>query len=375
MKIGIIGNYGATNVGDDAILTAILKSLSGHDITVFSADPHKTKDQYGVKAENLFPLGIRSAFKNGFSKSVHALKKLDIVILGGGGLFQDNYLYACLLWTWQVLWVKAHKKPLFIYATGVGPVRSWLGRKLTGWAHNQADIISVRDKYSAEELIDMGVAESKIHITADAAFIYQKQEIGRERTKNTIIISLRPWLGLNSKIVAVFTEFLLKLKQEKDYNFVFTSMQEIKEADQKVIQPILKKVGGELYIPNHFADLLQIMQTAEFAIGMRYHFLIAAILTQTPVIPITYAPKTEELFSGTPLESYVIPVDEITVDSIMDQLKRLSYEYNNVKIFERARSAELSELAKGNFRLFEQFEKSLTVKKITAKVPQQIHKI
>jgi len=353
----------------------MLKSFAGNKITVFSANPAKTHDQFGVDSEALFPLGIRSSFKNCFRKSLKKLKEVDIVVLGGGGLFQDSYIYACFIWAWQVFWVKHLKKPLFIYATGIGPVHSWLGRKLTAWAHNKADFITVRDKYSADELKAMGVNPDKIHITADPTFIYKKQETYRERTKNKIIVSLRPWLKSNSRIIHVFTSFLEQLKAERNAEIVFTSMQEIKEADQKVITPILRKVGGELYIPNNFTDLLQIMQTAEFAIGMRYHFLIAALLTQTPVIPVTYAPKTEELFSGTPLETYVVPVDEISAEELMNKLKRLSYEYNNVKVFERVRSIELAELAKKNTELYDAFEKSLTVKKIDAKVPQQIHKI
>ena len=101
MKLGLIGNYGATNVGDDAILASILKSHASHEWTVFSADPDDTHSRFKVKSAPLFPLGIRSLFKFGFRKSIRALKSVEAVVLGGGGLFQDNHVFACFLWAWE----------------------------------------------------------------------------------------------------------------------------------------------------------------------------------------------------------------------------------------------------------------------------------
>lgn len=360
MKIGIIGNYGATNIGDDAILTAILKSFSEHEITVFSANPGKTTNEYGVDAVHLFPLGIRSSIKQGFRRSAKALKDVDVVILGGGGLFQDDYLYACMLWAWQVFWVKHMKKPLFIYGTGVGPLKTWLGKKLTKWAYKQADVITVRDNYSRDLLYKIGILEHNICSTSDPAFVYKTPETIKDRTKNLFIISLRPWLKYNSKIISSFTSFLEQLKTEKDAEFIFTCMQQIKEHDHRVIDHVLKKVGGELYIPKHFSDLIQVMQTAEFAIGMRYHFLIAALLTQTPVLPISYSPKIDELFKRNPLEPYLIPIKNLSADNLKQHLKRLSVDYNNVKVHEKFRTNQLRELAQKNVDLFNEFTKPLT---------------
>ncbi|MBU0577550.1 polysaccharide pyruvyl transferase family protein [Patescibacteria group bacterium] len=370
MEIGVIGNYGATNIGDDAILAAILKNLSGHKITVFSSDPQGTNRQFGVKSVPLFPLGIRSCFKYGFHNSIKALKDVDVVIFGGGGLFQDNYLYACFLWAWQIFWVRFLNKPLFIYGTGVGPLKSWLGKRLTKWAYSQADFITVRDHFSYDllkKILSFRVSPAKrdesrneqnICTTADPAFVYRTPEIIKDRTKNLFIISLRPWLQYNSKIISVFTSFLEKLKAEKNADFIFTCMQQIKEHDHRIIDPVLKKVGGELYIPKHFSDLLQVMQAAEFAIGMRYHFLIAALLTKTPVIPISYSPKVDELFKKTSLEPYLIPVRELSVENLEQHLKRLSVDYNNVKIFEKTRLRQLQEAAQKNVDLFDEFIKS-----------------
>jgi len=362
MKIGIIGNYGATNVGDDAILTAMIRILSGYEVTVFSSDPKKTSAEYKVNSAALFPLGFRSFFRYGFRKSIKALKKMDMVILGGGGLFHDNYLYACFLWAWQVFWVTWFKKPLIIYGTGVGPLKTFIGKKLTKWAYEQADLIAVRDGYSRELLHKIGVSEQNIYTTSDPVFVFDSPDTAKDRTKNLFVISIRPWLDHGERIISSFVPFLKKLRSEKNAEFIFVCMQQIREHDHKVIDPIMKEVGGELFIPKHFSDLIEMMRTAEFAIGMRYHFLMSAIITGTPVIPVSYSPKVDELFADTPLASYVIPVGELSADVLENRLKRLSVDYNNVKIYERTRRNHLNELAKENAGMLDDFIKTFDQK-------------
>ena len=356
MKIAVIGNYGATNIGDDAILTALLRQLEGHKVTVFSAYPEMTKPLFGTKAAPLFPLGFRSLYRNGFRRPYRALKKSDVVILGGGGLFQDSYLYACFLWAWQVFWVRLLKKPLFICATGVGPLNTRIGRWLTRWAYNQASVITVRDQYSADVLKKIGLKRD-VHITADPVFLFKKPDFAKSRIKGTYIISLRPWLRYNQKILSVFGAFLQELKENKGAEFIFVSMQQIKERDMRMIEPLVSRLGGELYLPNHFADLLQIMETAEFAIGMRFHFMIAAILTQTPLLPVSYAPKTEEVFEDSELRDYVSQAKSLSVEKLRNDLKRLSFSYNNAIVYEKTLLKRCVERAEEGAGLLKEFLK------------------
>lgn len=359
MKIAIIGNYGATNIGDDAILKALLEQLEGHKVTVFSAYPEMTRTLFGIRAVSLFPLGFRSFWRNDIKASFQSLKECDTVILGGGGLFQDSYLYACFLWAWQVFWVSKLKKPLFIYATGVGPLKTRIGRWLTRWAYGQADVITVRDQYSADELKKTGLKQ-EIHITADPVFNFKKPDTIKNRSKNTYIVSLRPWLQYNQKIISVFISFLQELKEVKGAEFIFVSMQQIKQQDLQILKPLVSKLGGELYLPNHFSDLLQIMETAEFAIGMRFHFMVAALLTQTPLLPVSYAPKTEEIFGDSQLHAYISRVSDLNETKLRSDLKKLSVDYNNAIVYEkmllkryRERAGKGAELLRGFLKRFD----------------------
>lgn len=371
MKIGLIGNYGATNVGDEAILNAILKSHSQNEFVVFSANPKETAHQFGVKTAPLFPMGFRSFFKYGFRRSIKALKSVDAVILGGGGLLQDEYMLACFLWAWQVFWVKFLGKPLFIYATGVGPLRTWIGKKLTKNIYSYAMGITVRDETSYNTLHRLGLPKENIEITSDPAFLFRYLDQESARNQHTYLISLRPWLKYNSKIIHTFTDYLLKLKEERGAKFTFVCMQSIREHDHRVIDPVIKKVGGTLLVPKHFSELLQAMSQAEFAIGMRYHFLIAAMLTKTPALAISYSHKVDSLYKHSVLESYHLPISDLNLEHLERKMKRLSVDYNNIKTYQKRRLDDFKELAEKNVDYFDGFIKMLTESNETAKVNQQ----
>lgn len=359
MKIGLIGNYGATNIGDDAILNAILKSHSNHEFVVFSANPKKTEAQFGVKAVPLLPLGFRSTFKHGFRKSFKALRSVDAVILGGGGLMQDDKAYACMLWAWQIHWVKFFNKPLFVYGTGVGPLKTWLGKKLSRYVHEDAIGITVRDKASEKLLAKLSLERENIEPTADPAFLFKHVGHEPKRVAHTYMVSLRPWRHYNEQIISTFTRYLLKLKEEKGAKFIFTAMQSIKEHDRKVLNPIMERVGGALFVPKHFSEVIQKMEEVEFAIGMRYHFLIASLITKTPTLAISYSPKVDSLFKETSLEPYMMAIEELSEQNLERKMTRLSADYNNIKVYSKFRAEELRGAAEKNIEYFEGFVNEL----------------
>lgn len=361
MKLALIGNYGATNVGDDAILEALLKLFSKHQITVFSANPALTKKKFKVPSAHLFPLGIRSIFKFKMRESVKSLKHSQAVVLGGGGLFQDDNWYACFLWAWQVFWVKKFKKPLFICATGVGPLKTKWGKRLTRWAYRQATMITVRDEASKSTLSELGFNQHEINVVADPTFSTSlKGTLEKEglTEKKQLFISIRDWLDHTPTILRVMTEFLTNLKQE-GWEFTFVAMQSIQEEDQSILKMFISQVGGKLFIPQSFSELLQEMSQADAAVGMRYHFLIAALLTNTPFIPIAYSPKVSQLVVNTPLEPYLIPVQKLDLNQLQSNFERLIGQVETTKKDQVDRLKGLKQFSGKNQNYFQAFIDSI----------------
>jgi hypothetical protein len=84
-KIFITGYYGFNNTGDEAILMAMTSHLRAIrpdlEITVTSATPKETSEQYGVQ----------SIFWSDSFAMLEAVRTTDLVIVGGGGIFHDYW--------------------------------------------------------------------------------------------------------------------------------------------------------------------------------------------------------------------------------------------------------------------------------------------
>ena len=65
---------------------------------------------------------------------------------------------------------KRVRKKGMIYANGIGPVRKKINRRLVRRIVGRADVITLRDDVSAEELKNMGVVRDDIRVTSDPVF-------------------------------------------------------------------------------------------------------------------------------------------------------------------------------------------------------------
>src|SRR5688500_901706 len=158
-RVLIAGYYGARNLGDEAILGALLQGLAGAPatVTVLSHDPAATASTHGVAACGWDTAAL-----------VAAVADAEVVVLGGGGLLQDYWgsrtedlfgrrqgglaAYASV-----PLLARALGKPAMLYAVGVGPLRTAEGRELARTAAAAVDVATVRDEESRDLLAAIGV--------------------------------------------------------------------------------------------------------------------------------------------------------------------------------------------------------------------------
>src|SRR4051812_33372951 len=84
-RVGISGSYGGLNLGDEAILESVVSYLREEldaEMVVFSRDPQDTKRRHHVDA-----VAVRTMTKD---ESRAVVDKLDLFILGGGGILYDE---------------------------------------------------------------------------------------------------------------------------------------------------------------------------------------------------------------------------------------------------------------------------------------------
>ena len=353
LKATIIGNYGATNLGDEAILHTILSSHPQISFTVFSHDPAETSRQHNISATYPLPFGFRSIFRGGFLKSFRTLKKSDFVIIGGGGLFTDEKIKAILLWGWHFLWAKFFGKPVFFYANSIGPLNSKIGKFLTKKILQKADKITLRDQLSADLINSLGIQNFKI--TADPAFLFETKEKTKTKSKK-IAISLRNWIKHEKNYIQTLKSVVTNLENQ-GYQILLIPMQTFQDNYTEVLTQIASE-QSLIVNPKDFEELIEILNDCEFTIGMRLHFLIASSLSGTPFITLSYSQKTTALAEELGQKKYLLKIQEVFLEKIISLINQLKKE--NTEIIDRLKSEveKKKKKAELNKKILENFIKT-----------------
>ncbi|AQQ54243.1 polysaccharide pyruvyl transferase CsaB [Planococcus lenghuensis] len=297
MNIVLSGYYGFDNVGDEAILFAIIRALREWDpaveITVLSNNPAYTAETYGVNAVNRWKPGEVRA----------ALKQSDGLISGGGSLLQDKtgpksipyYLGVIKLAQWM-------KKPVFVYAQGMGPVSGKANRLLMKKVLQKAELLTVRDSQSKQLLEDIGITRS-ITVVPDPVMglnpgDFQSNWLEKDPGIQTIAVSVRDWtenLDYLNDIAASLDELA-----ERGNRIVFVPMHG--EHDLKTSERTAAMMQQEALIAPHDSSIeekMAIISEVDLLIGMRLHALIFAAAGSTPFLALSYDPKIDSFASIT----------------------------------------------------------------------------
>ena len=98
------------------------------------------------------------------------------------------------------------------------------------------------------------------------------------------------------------------------------------DVDRTVVAAILGAVGSPLVTAAEtasLADLMKEMAAAGTAVAIRYHNLICALKTGTPVLAVTYAAKSDALMAQMGLAEYCHPAREVDADRLLEQFREL----------------------------------------------------
>ena len=143
---------GAGNLGDEAILLAELLAFREHlesaEFYILSFDPERTRQLVAniPEVKSIVRMGAkRQAFHSDFTGILTTFRTVDVVLIGGGGLFQDVYNhYPIPFFTALACLTCLYRKRLIFYCLGIGPVHTWIGKTLCAFAANLAEMIFVR---------------------------------------------------------------------------------------------------------------------------------------------------------------------------------------------------------------------------------------
>lgn len=319
------GYYGFDNSGDDAILKAIVTDLRKEnpklDIVVLSNNPKKTEAMYSVKAINRFK----------FSELIKGIKNTSLLISGGGSLLQDVTSTRSLVYYLSVMTLaKIFRKPVMIYANGIGPINKTGNRFLTKLVLNRVDLITLRDEDSKSYLEKMHIKNKNIAVTADPVFtlevapkdvidnIFIKEGIPND--KKFIGISIRPWKKAE-KLVEVISKTINYITKKYNINIILIPMHYPEDLDisNKVLDNIDK--SSCFVIKDQYAveEIMGIIKELDMIVAMRLHSLIYAATQEIPMVGLVYDPKVEGILYSLEM-NYMSNVENLDYHHLIENI-------------------------------------------------------
>lgn len=371
MKIGIVGNYGNNNNGDEAILLGIITQLTtnfnikNEDITVFSNNPEQTSERYGVKS---YPLYYKKGsapktFIETVKQSRKYIKGLDVVIIGGGGILMDLYKREAPLYgTYGILGHQAGAK-VVVYGCGAGPLSSGIGKFFIKQLAKVADSISVRDPESKALLESVGVTKD-IRIIGDPAFtLTTPNKHQRTASIKKVGVTAVPYYNIKywpeadeekyQAYVNGMARNLDELIEKKDIEVTFFSTKYPQDVwVTKDIHDAMKHKDKAILNEEHLSasQLIDICGQQDVVIGTRLHSIILSLDAETPVIGVAYHHKVQHFMQMVGKEDQCLSMDELSSSSLhfMNMIEKMDGNWNEVQDAAQKTSAELkAKAAKG----------------------------
>ncbi|MBT2441768.1 polysaccharide pyruvyl transferase family protein [Streptomyces sp. ISL-36] len=299
VTVGVLGSYGGCNVGDEAILTAMLDSLrlGRPDVRVmlFSRNPAHSRQAH----PDVEVVGWEGVCRDEISEH---LRRLSALVVGGGGILYNTEArrYLRLARTAQDLGV-----PVFAYAVGAGPLTdeadcAWIRTTLS-----EAAEVTVRDEESKLVLEEAGLTRP-ISVTADPALLLEPGNSGAGLLRAEGVPAGIRLVGMSVREPGRAAEHLDEegyhellanvgdfLAHRLDAHVVFVPMErdDIRHSHAVVSHMINADRSHVLHGAYTPHQVLDIVKQLDLAIGMRLHFLIFAALAGIPLLPLPYAGK------------------------------------------------------------------------------------
>jgi polysaccharide pyruvyl transferase CsaB len=335
-------------LGDDAVMLGFshLAARDGWDVSVLSGNPEETNRQYGMAAHP----------RRDFKAIELAIAKCDALVFPGGSIFQDVTSVRSVAYYQKVVTMaKKAGKRVFLVGQGVGPLKSFFGKRMAASAFNDADGIAVRDPASLDALRALGVRKP-VRVTADCAFLMPVAPPGEVveafsvGNMKTVGIAPRP-LDKKTDVAGLFGDFCRLLFQSGTMP-VLVEMD--READSELILEISKRQGGKIPDIRKVASPMQMqarMARMDSIVAMRLHAGILAANVGVPPLMVSYDPKVTA-FSKLLGIGNALPMDGgLSATRLHDAYLQFQRDRErNVKLMEKKRE-ELVQLAALNYEV------------------------
>jgi polysaccharide pyruvyl transferase CsaB len=322
VTICILGVYGKGNLGDAAILRAMIKDItkrfSRAKVVVFCSNPDEVSKRHGVCAVS------RTPFSRFFEK-LRVVYHADAFVLGGGTLLCDDLTLtddisastATLIWP---VIARVFGVPIMAFGQGLGPAEHLVTKIVIRLLKTISDVVTLRDNRSVAIGREVGGRKSNLLRTSDPAITaacFEPNSIGsqvnnrvREYVQSirpyTLICLRRPKRGPVESWATFYESFaraVAQFYQETGSKLVLFPMQiSTRYPDDREVLPVVSEamlregIDKSALIIQHWGTIeegVAIIQGSELVLASRLHALLLAARAGVAVFGISYEDKVE----------------------------------------------------------------------------------
>jgi polysaccharide pyruvyl transferase WcaK-like protein len=261
--VGGASTYGVKNAGDDAMFSVLCDGLRDRinnlEINFLARHLDKTFDKtFGVKSiKNVDHYSKKESVgrwfygfnpnddQNHLIKIRKTLEESEFVVIGGNSFMEvskNEFMHGVTSYSALFgLLSTFFQKPYALYGVNGHPLKNDSTKQMARFLCNNAKVVTIREEFFKNELIQAGVNNQKLKVFADPAFGIEPvktQKIGNSLLKNEKI-------SLSSKkVIGICFRHMYWMWTEKQYAFYANKM-------AKICDDLIKTYSADiLFIPN-----------------------------------------------------------------------------------------------------------------------------
>jgi polysaccharide pyruvyl transferase WcaK-like protein len=329
-SVTLLGSSSGRNAGDAALMSAIMDSVDHECGTqllyeIPTINPAFVQKHYSNRTRPVGMLPWHLSVKMLGLPTYRSVRRTDLSLVFDAILF-DRALFNPLfnfLSTLHLLLPSAKRKgrKLGFYNVGVGPVHTGLGRKMLRDLAEAMDFITVRDQESQDILVELGVRNPRILLTADAALNVAHspaervdallRELGIPLGEDILAVNINRYLNTwaqpdarpmsKEAFLSVYGAAVNRVADETGAAILFVATQ---HHDFQLTQELMSKVDRarrKAFLSNtaysHY-DIAGVLSRAGLLFAMRLHAIILCSSSTPPVLGLAYQPMVQFYFNS-----------------------------------------------------------------------------
>jgi len=386
VRIGVFGHVGNQNLGDEALIAAVVENVRRRfpevELRAFTTRPQDTEQRHGIAAfpirrmnggpvtraarseslgvggdlrarlrrVPLLPGLVRAARRLGNAaravalelrflvQSYRRLRGTDLLLVAGSQQLNDYWggpwAFPFTLFKWSLL-ARASGTRVAFLSVGAGPLETPLGKFFVRQALRLAGYRSFRDDDARRCIMRLGVV-GELAVVPDLAFSLTVDAPHRSvpRTERRIV-------GINPMPVfddtyypehdpRVYGHYVRTLAAfadwlvERGYDVRFFATQLL--VDHQVIDDVrhVMKHDGTQASVRSFDDLVAVIDGLDLVVATRYHGTLFSLMRRKPVLSIAYHRKSIELMAQMGLAEYAVDIELVTLERLQDRFLALT---------------------------------------------------